>query len=166
MAETKDRAIGWGEAVQNTNNGGEWEPLPEGDYTFKITKFNRGRYNGSERMPACNVAELTLYCDDGKNKGSFLHRIYMVESQVWKLSALARALGWAEPGSSECVMRWDEILGASGRCKVAIRNYQKRDGSLGKSNEVKTFYDAEFKPQKRVTPPVTDIEEGPDDLPF
>ena len=34
--------------------------LPEGDYDFTVNKVTRGRYEGSDRMPACNSVSVEL----------------------------------------------------------------------------------------------------------
>ena len=49
--------LGWDDEIQNE---GGYEVLPEGDYTFRVEKFERARHAGSEKIPPCNKAILTL----------------------------------------------------------------------------------------------------------
>ena len=55
----------WDDAIEN--DGQEFIILPEGDYNFTVTDFERGRFPGSAKMSACNKATLTLQVktDDG-----------------------------------------------------------------------------------------------------
>ena len=55
----------WDDALEN--DGQEFITLPEGDYVFTVTDFERGRYPGSAKIPPCNKASLTLQVktDDG-----------------------------------------------------------------------------------------------------
>ena len=45
-------AMDWDDALEN--DGQEFIILPEGDYNFIVTDFERGRFPGSAKMPACN----------------------------------------------------------------------------------------------------------------
>ena len=48
----------WDDAIEN--DGQEFIILPEGDYNFTVTDFERGRFPGSAKMSPCNKATLTL----------------------------------------------------------------------------------------------------------
>ena len=48
----------WDDEIEK--DGGDFVLLPEGDYNFTVAKFERGRFAGSEKMPACNQAKLEL----------------------------------------------------------------------------------------------------------
>ncbi len=41
------REFGWDDEIQNDST--PFEVLPEGDYRFRVEKFERGRHSGSER---------------------------------------------------------------------------------------------------------------------
>ena len=60
MSEYQNDAheIGWGDQI--VADGGEFLLLDEGDYDFTVTAFERGRFPGSAKIPACNKAVLTL----------------------------------------------------------------------------------------------------------
>ena len=52
-------ALGWDddfEAQEST-----FLLLPEGDYWFEITKLEKGRHNGSDKVPPCNKAIITPF---------------------------------------------------------------------------------------------------------
>lgn len=58
----------WDDAIEN--DGQEFIILPEGDYNFTVTDFERGRFPGSAKMSACNKATLSLpfhFCGAQRN---------------------------------------------------------------------------------------------------
>ena len=55
MAE--EREFGWDDEIENDN---EFQILPDGDYNFTVTGFERGRHQGSAKLPPCNKAIITL----------------------------------------------------------------------------------------------------------
>ena len=70
-----ERELGWDDEISKES---EFTLLPEGDYNFTVVKFNRGRHNGSAKLPACNKAELELSVDDGKgNTGTVYHNLFL-----------------------------------------------------------------------------------------
>ena len=50
--------MNWDDTIEN--DGQEFVVLPEGDYTFTVTNFERGRFPGSTKIPPCNKATLTI----------------------------------------------------------------------------------------------------------
>ena len=61
----------WGDTIEN--DGQEFIILPEGDYTFTVTNFERGRFPGSAKIPACNKATLTIQIDNDKGSAKFVY---------------------------------------------------------------------------------------------
>lgn len=49
-------------------------------------------------------------------------------------------------------MNWSQVTGATGRCKVAIRNWTGRDGETKQSNEIKKFYDKDSGSAPQIQP--------------
>lgn len=54
----QNQAMSWDDVLEN--DGSEFVVLPEGDYTFEITAFERGSFPGSEKMCPCDKATVTL----------------------------------------------------------------------------------------------------------
>ena len=59
MSEYQNAAheIGWDDQI--SVDGEQYVVLEEGDYDFTVTGFERGRFPGSAKIPACNKAVLT-----------------------------------------------------------------------------------------------------------
>ena len=58
MATNDTNLMGWDDVLEN--DGQEFIVLPEGDYTYTVTNFERGHFPGGAKIPACNKATLTL----------------------------------------------------------------------------------------------------------
>ena len=60
MADFASNNVGmdWNDTIEN--DGQEFIILPEGDYNFTVSAFERGCFPGSAKMQACNKASLTL----------------------------------------------------------------------------------------------------------
>lgn len=48
--ELKGRELGWDDEIEK---GADYVLLPEGEYDFTIESFERGRFEGSDKAPAC-----------------------------------------------------------------------------------------------------------------
>ncbi len=48
--ELKGRELGWDDEIEK---GADYVLLPEGEYDFTIESFERGRFEGSDKVPAC-----------------------------------------------------------------------------------------------------------------
>ena len=58
-----DRAFGWDDEIKN--DGPDFVLLPEGDYLFTVTAFERARYEGGAKLPPCSMAKLTIRIHGG-----------------------------------------------------------------------------------------------------
>ena len=45
--------MGWDDVLEN--DGQEYVILPEGDYTYTVTNFERGQFPGGKKLPPCPV---------------------------------------------------------------------------------------------------------------
>ena len=87
MAE--EREFGWDDEIENDN---EFQILPDGDYNFTVTGFERGRHQGSAKLPPCNKAIITLNVADGtqpvftyQNRGNALCIFYRNRTEkAWR----------------------------------------------------------------------------------
>ena len=54
MAENNGYTLEWDSIIQK--DGLDFVVLPEEDYDFEVTEFERARFEGSEKLSACNMA--------------------------------------------------------------------------------------------------------------
>lgn len=54
---TNERAMDWEDTIENESN---FRIIPEGDYSFTVSKVTRARHNGSAKVGPCPKAILDL----------------------------------------------------------------------------------------------------------
>lgn len=132
-----DRELNWDDQIEN--DGQEFVLLPEGNYDFEVITFERGRFNGSEKIPACNQATLTLKLVATNGQSATVKSNLLLHSKVeWKLCEFFTSIGQRKKGE-KVSMNWNAVIGSRGRCEVTIRNWKKDDGTPMQNNEIKKF---------------------------
>lgn len=139
--EQAQRELGWDDEIQK--DGGEFILLPAGDYNFTVTKFERGRFAGSEKMPACNQAklELTVHSPEHGDVVVF-HNLFLHTKTEGLLSNFFAGIGQKKKGE-KLKMNWPTVIGATGRLKLEVNHFKGRDGEDKTNNQVKSFYSSE-----------------------
>lgn len=137
MSQNIERELGWDDTIEK--DSGEFVLLPEGDYNFTVTKFERGRFAGSAKMPACNQAklEITVHSPEHGDVVIF-HNLFLHTKTEGLLSAFFSSIGQKKKGEP-LRMNWNAVIGAKGRCQLEHNKYQK-DGRELVNNQIKRFY--------------------------
>lgn len=136
----QERELGWDDEIEK--DGGDFVLLPEGDYNFTVAKFERGRFAGSAKMPACNQAklELTIHSPEYGDQTIF-HNLFLHTKTEGLLSAFFAAIGQKKKGE-KLRMNWNAVIGAKGKCFIEHNKYQVK-GEDRVNNQVKKFYSYE-----------------------
>lgn len=138
MSEFMNGEFGWDSAIENDS---DFQLLPEGDYNFRIVKFERGRHNGSDKLPPCNKAILTIELWNGSAKTTIEHNLFLHSKCEGLLCEFFTAIGQRKHGE-RLVPKWNEVIGSTGTCKVSVREWtSNRDGRTMQSNDIKRFYE-------------------------
>ena len=138
MSDYVEKEFGWDDQIQNDS---EFEVLPEGDYNFRIVKFERGRHPGSEKLPPCNKAILTIELSGGGRKTTIEHNLFLHSKCEGLLCEFFTAIGQRKHGEA-LTPRWNEVIGSTGTCRVSVRKWtSNRDGQERESNDIKRFYE-------------------------
>lgn len=135
--ENFERAFGWNDTIRNDST---FELLPEGDYDFTVEKFERGRHNGSDKLPPCNKAILTIRVSNGEKSTTLEHNLFLHTKTESMLCQFFTAIGQRKHGES-LQMDWNRVIGARGRCKLSVRNWTGRNGENMQSNQISRFYE-------------------------
>ena len=154
-----DRELGWNDAIEN--DGPNFVLLPEGDYDFMVEKFERGRHNGSDKLPPCNKATvyLKINAPDGEVT-TIKHNLFLHTKCEGLLCAFFTAIGQRKHGE-RISMNWSKVTGAHGRAKVGVYKWTGNDGKEHESNDIKRFYDPEETDEETTeTPPARKFEPG------
>lgn len=134
---TDNRIMDWDDVIQD--DGQEFVVLPEGDYTFTVTNFERGRFPGSAKIPACNKATISINIDNDKGVANARFDLILYRTLEWKIASFFRCIGQKKHGE-KVVMNWNGIVGARGRAHIKPRTYTK-DGEERQVNDVDRFFD-------------------------
>ncbi len=139
----EEKELQWDDTI--TKDASDFVLLPEGDYNFTVESFERGRHGGSEKLPPCNKAVLTLRIEAAEGTARITHNLFLHSKTEGMLSAFFSCIGQKKKGEP-LKMNWGMVPGSSGRCKIGIHSYQNKDGEDRKSNDVKRFYPKEEGP--------------------
>ena len=139
--------MNWDDTIES--DGQEFVVLPEGDYTFTVTNFERGRFPGSAKIPPCNKATLTISIDNDKGAATARFDLILYRTLEWKIASFFRCIGQKKHGE-KVIMDWNKVQGARGRAHIRPRSYTTRDGEERQVNDVVRFYD--YNPSVALTP--------------
>lgn len=135
MADFIERELSWDDEIERES---EFVLLPEGDYDFTVESFERGRFDGSEKMPPCPMAILNLRVSGREGVATIQHRLFLHSKSEWALSAFFKSIGQKQTGE-KIRMNWNAVTGARGRAHVGIREYLGNDGETRRTNQIKRF---------------------------
>lgn len=148
---TQERELGWEDEIEK--DGGDFIVLPAGDYDFTVVKFERGRFNGSEKMPACNQAKLEIAVHSPEHGDVIVFNNLLLHTKTeGLLSNFFAGIGQKKKGE-KLKMNWNAVIGAKGRLKLEINKFKGRDGEERTNNQVRTFYAPEDVPKANQQPP-------------
>ena len=134
---TDNRIMDWDDVLES--DGAEFVVLPEGDYTFTITNFERGRFPGSAKIPACNKATISINIDNDIGVATARFDLILYRTLEWKIASFFRSIGQKKHGE-KVTMNWNGIVGARGKAHIKPRTYQKGNEDR-QVNDVEHFYD-------------------------
>lgn len=143
---TEERVFSWDDEFTEVEDS--FQIIPPGDYDFTIVDFERARFEGSDKMPACPMAKITyeVQTADG-TKGRIRQNLFLHSKSQWQLTNFACAIGMMKRGDGHFKIAWNQLIGATGRMQVNIRKYNGKD-----YNDVKRFYDKEAAPKNTEQP--------------
>lgn len=125
-----DRALEWDDEIENESS---FTIVPAGIYDFEVTKFERGLHNGSDKLPSCKKAILTICVTNGTDSTTIIHNLFLHSKCESMLSAFFLAIGEKKHGE-KVRMNWSSVTGAKGKCKVYIDTYKDEQ-----YNKIKSF---------------------------
>ena len=132
------RELSWDDNIQNDSSFME---LPEGDYEFTIDHYERGRSQGSTKIPPSNMAIVFFNIRTPEGQEVTIKENYILHSRLeWKLSELFCGVGLKKKGE-EVRMNWNALPGLTGRARVSL-DADKNDPSK-KYNHIKKIYPKE-----------------------
>ena len=152
MANNEQRVIDWDDQITDDGeySGEESVVLPEGNYPFEVIKVEKAWYDGSSKIPACNMAKVFLRVDGGElGKALCVENIYLIERLEWKASAFLRSIGLKKHGEPIAWSKLTHCDGETGRCRVYVDEFTDKNGQTKQSNKIRSFYDKEEQAPKK-----------------
>ncbi|EOR24997.1 phage protein [Niallia nealsonii AAU1] len=134
----QERELSWDDEIEK--DGSDFIVLPEGDYDFTVTKFERARFAGSAKMPPCNQAKLELTVHSPEHGDVIIfHNLFLHTKTEGLLSAFFAGIGQKKKGE-KLRMNWNTVIGSKGKLKLEINKFIGNDGNEKTNNQVKKFY--------------------------
>ncbi len=147
MNEDKGRELGWNDPIEN--EGADFEPVPAGTYEFVVCSMDRARFQGSEKMAACNMANLDLVVKDKEgNERHVFDSLYLNSKAEWRLSQFFLCIGQKKKGEP-LRPNWNEVIGSSGKVELIVNEYKDKSGNPRRNNRVDKYLPYE---PKKFTP--------------
>ena len=137
MAEDRN-IMGWDDVLEN--DGQDFVILPEGDYTFTVTNFERGSFPGGAKIPACPKATITLSIDNDQGVATARVDLLLYRTVEWKIASFFRSIGQKKHGE-KVIMNWNKVIGSRGRAHFKPRSYTNKNGETRQVNDVDHFID-------------------------
>lgn len=135
-----DRELSWDDQIEK--DGADFVLLPEGDYNFEITGFERGRHAGSEKLPPCNKAIIQIKIESPEGIATLNHNLFLHTKTEGMLCAFFTSIGQRKHGE-KVTMNWNAVIGSCGKCKLGVKEWINDSGEKKIFNEIKKFYEPE-----------------------
>jgi hypothetical protein len=136
-------------------NDSSFTLLPEGVYPFTVVKFERGEHAGSDKIPPCKKAVLTIELDGGAlGTTEITENLFLHSKQEWKLCQFFTAIGQRKKGE-QMRMNWQAVPGAKGWAEVVVNKYKNKDGEDRQNNRVGKYLDPAEVKQPQTTAQAT-----------
>jgi hypothetical protein len=150
MSEFVDRELSWDDEISRDEK--QRTLLPAGNYLFEVEKYERARFQGSAKIPASNMAIVTLKVND---EVEVQERLILHTKMEWKLCSFFASIGMRKK-NEPLRMNFDGAIGRHGICKLGQRTYKNSAGVDVVVNQVEQFYYEEESPSLTVPPQQTE----------
>ena len=131
-----NQELSWDSSIEEDGTG----LLQPGEYNASVKWFERARHNGSEKIPPCDKAVVTLVLDVNGMPCEMAVHLLLHKKLEWRLSEFFRAIGQKKPGQ-RVTMDWSRVIGSRLRVQVRNRTYKDRDGQEHTVNDIDRFLD-------------------------
>lgn len=133
-----DRAFDWNDTIENDAS---FTLLPKGTYPFTVVSFERAEHSGSDKIPPCKKAVLTLELDGGAlGTTTITENLFLHSRQEWKLCQFFTAIGQRKKGEP-LRMNWQSVPGSRGMADVIVNEYKNKEGRDRQNNRVERYLD-------------------------
>lgn len=121
--------LGWDAEVEEK----QFILLPEGEYPFRVIGVDKEAHNGTDKMPACNVANIHIVINYNGEEVQIDKKLFLISTNG-QLFDFFRAIGAQTLSDGRIKMNWNNVLNAEGRAIISHRKYNGND-----YNQIKRF---------------------------
>lgn len=141
MADIQDVALDWDLTEADPDDGDHgWTVLEDGFYPFTVKKIERERFVGSQKMPACPMANITLSVQGAAGEtATVTERLFLTQRMLWKVSRFMESIGRGRNAAGKVIIDWAGAEDGAGWLKLKKRSYTTRDGDQRETNDVEMF---------------------------
>lgn len=134
--------------VPDQEERSEFFVFDDGDVvSFEVTDFKKAISSNNNRMAKL---ELRLFDAEG-NEAKAFEKLVLCEKMVWQLRQFFASIGQCDPDVKVLNPRWNEVNGATGKCKVKVETYEK-NGKTRRINKVAEWLPPETRTAKTSAP--------------
>lgn len=136
----------WDMEFEADGTAPEFKVLPKGTYSFIVENVERTFVKKEDsKYKDCPMADVTFRitgkAEDGEEIEITRHENFMLHSNfLWKISQLFISVGLVKQGE-KFKPDWAALVTRGGQCEVSVREYTKKDGTKGKSNQIDRYCD-------------------------
>ena len=145
MADEKNMSFGWDDEVEES----EFELMPDGDYFFEVTQFERAWYEAKpgSKIDSCNQANIELTINWTNEQGvsrtsKLVHKLKLSRSLQFMIYQFFESIGLRKKGDGSTTMPWNSIVGKTGICQIG----HHEDGKGNTYNDIVKCYPTELAP--------------------
>lgn len=147
--EGPSQGFGWDDEIEESTSG-KFEPVPDGDYWFTVTGFERGWYEArpGSKLASCNQAEIEFtieWINDAgeQRRNKIIYKLKLSRRLQWLIYEFFESTGLRKKGDGTTKMPWNEIIGKTGICEVS-HHVSDRGGVF---NDINKCYPPEDAPR-------------------
>lgn len=133
MTPDNGRTLEWDDTLDP--NAGDFVMLEPGEYDFNVVKYEKLRYAGGAKLPACWQAKVEIVVD---GRATIQHNLFLHSKTEGLLCQFFKAIG-ARMSGDRLQMDWNRIAGATGRCVIEHRTWKGKDGDERTDQQIKKF---------------------------
>lgn len=115
------QGFGWDDEVEESM----FELIPDGDYRFEVTGFERSWYEAKagSKIASCNQADIEFTIkwtnESGDLKTNKLtHKLKLSRTLQFLIYQFFESIGLRKKGDGTTKMPWDQIVGKTGICEI------------------------------------------------
>lgn len=130
MADTSlGQSLGWEDEGKVQES--EIVLLEPGIYDYTVTKFERSRFDGSEKMAACPMAKITIHCSNERMESDVFVNLPLNSKVLFRITQFFKSCGLlpldAKQGDGMPMSLFNHVMGRTGRVKIKNRTYHDRE---------------------------------------